>query len=269
MFYFGRQTIFKKICARYLSERNELAASLYQSGYYENSLNVYNDVYNYSGSFNALFGIISSEIKLKQYKTAFKTLNNEITKSVSTSYFYNLELLLGDLCSLTNQYSSADSIYSRIVILNPSVNISNICKTRKLFLKDSAKIQEYLAGSDFDKYKLLLKLNSDSLIYTSIPSLIYLSEKLDENYNSFIKLFKERFKVTDFAASYAAFRLSEYCEKKGDLRYAEIFAVESLNNNRSIEFNSSKYENLRRIKWFINNREKISGDFIWKHSENN
>ncbi len=110
------------------------------------------------------------------------------------------------------------------------------------------QIVKYLVGSDFDKYSILKLLNEKKVFDASIPIMIELSERLDENiltFNEFLTNLE-----LDFLSSNSAYLLSKYFMKNLEFRksinYAEI-SIQRCKNNFELSVLKS---HLKKVKTF-------------------
>ncbi|MCX6149763.1 MAG: hypothetical protein NTX22_04490 [Ignavibacteriales bacterium] len=264
LLYFGRKPIFKKVCARFLAEQMEIAGNKFNSGNFKEAKIKFKQLSEYSDSYGALVGYINCLSKLNEDKSALKTLQSNISKYDSTSYIYNLQLLLADQCVLNKKLEMADSIYSVLINENSSPRFLALTLTRKNLIKDSTIILSYLKGSNFDKFEILKQLNRDSIVFATIPLMINLSADLHQNYNSFIKLFESVDKANNFISSYGLRKLSGYAFNNLDFDGAKQFAVKALNYKEDLELNEVIKTELKRANWFYNFAPEVQTKFIWK-----
>ena len=164
-------------------------------------------------------------------------LFGRLNKFEGTSYYYNLEFLLADLYSKSDNYTKADSLYSSIAIKKPNRRLNYLANVRKNLIRNNL-IKEYLSGSDYDKYHILKSLNKYDINYWSIPILITLTKQLDENYDYFIDDLNINIRVSNYESSYAVLKLSY-----GDIQ-------DSLNSNYNYI-----WDNTAKVPYFINSSE--------------
>ncbi|HEX2867491.1 MAG TPA: hypothetical protein VHO03_10640 [Ignavibacteriales bacterium] len=264
IYYYGRKPIFKKVCARFLAENIDRAWNLYNSGKYQDSEVLFRRLLNYSESYQALLGYVTSLRKTDKTHEALKVLRENLDKYTKTSYYYNLELLTADLSALNKNYLAADSIYRRISLQRVSREFDYLSQIRMELVRDTSLIRKYLKGSDFDKYTILKAMNSDSISYSTIPVLIGLSEKLEESYPEFMKSWIGKLKVSSFPSSYAAFRLSDYALRNLAFQDSRVFLTSALSYKSDSDFSEVLRLQLKRINWFLNFGEMTLSGVKWQ-----
>lgn len=252
VYYYGRKPIFKRVCARYLAERIENAWALYNSGQYGESEEMFRNLLKYSESYQALIGYVNSLRKTEKAEQALKVLKYNLDKYANTSYYYNLELITADMLALNKDFNKADSVYLKLSGQNASRDYDYLSSLRRQLAADTSVLRRYLKGSDFDKYSILKVMNAGSVSYASVPVLIGLSEKLEENYEEFMKNWTERIKVTDFQSSYAAYKLSDYALRHLKFEDARRLIIDALSYKDDSEYREVLTNELRKINWFIN-----------------
>lgn len=259
-YYFGRKPIFRKICARYLAEKVDEGWQLYNSGSYTSSRDLFREILDKSDSYQALLGYVNSLRKLNENAAALSVIEKYINNFHGTSYFYNLELLRADLLVVNRKIRQAENLYAALIRQNASREYYNLASIRSKMSADSLRMENYLRGSDFDKYNILMELNSDSVNYASVPVMIGLSEKFSENYDSFMKNWKDRFRVYDFTSGYAAYRMAQYSVRNLEFQDARKFIIMALDFKNNIEFSEVLTAELKKINWFINFGAEILPD---------
>jgi hypothetical protein len=100
-------------------------------------------------------------------------------------------------------------------------------------------------------------MNSTGYKYNSFPVLINLAESFNEEYNVFLKLFKDNINVTDFPSSYAMFKLSNYMLNHLDFERAKEAASIALKYNADQNFELILQKNYSKINWFYENARRI------------
>ena len=139
---------------------------------------------------------------------------------------------LADLYVKNNENKNAENLYLELADLKPSTRFDMIVRIRLALLnKNESSLKKYLDGSDYDKYSILKNLNKNGNKYFSFPVMIELSERLEEDYQLFLKYFENRFQVNDFWSSYAMLKLSEYMCANLDFVNARKFSALSLRFN--------------------------------------
>ena len=256
--YFGGVTIFKKYCPRMAAFDVKKAWELYKNKNYSEALDLFKNVYSYSNSYQSLLGIISAYSAGKKYTLAAQYLNNQIVNFISSQYYYNLELILGDLLIRADQPVKAISLYDSLLVQNPRIDYTNEVLIRKSILEEGTdSLKEYFIKGQKQKYQKLLSLNSKGIRYFSIPTLINLSADDNSGLDNLITELKSNIKVQDFFSSYAALEISKYALRNLDFETAQYFAVRSLDFKKADNSNHMFIENLRMVNWFKNNHDQI------------
>lgn len=260
--YFGGTTIFKKFCPRVAAANVKKGWKLFQEKKIDDAIKLFQEVYSYSGSYQSLIGVIASLSEEKKYKEARKFLSEQLPAFRSSSYFFYIELLYGDLLIQNSDSSSAVSIYDSLLLQNPHVDYTNEVMIRKTILEegiDSLKI--YFDKSDQLKQQKLLNLNREEIKYFSIPTLIQYSERINQYTKELLNELKQKIRVTDKISSYAAMKISRLALKNSDYETAQYFAVLALNFKQDDNSTHRYIENLRVVNWFKNNAEDLEQTF--------
>ena len=255
-YYFGRKSIFQKVCPRAVSEFLGKGWEQFNNYNYKGARNTFSKVLQLTDSYSAFVGNIKSLEKQDSILEAVNFLSEKLEKYKNTSYYYNLELILADLFSNNGNYGKADSIYKKISEEFPNRRLYYLSLIR-IALIERGKVKDYLNGSNFDKYSILLDLNKNGYDYTSLPVIIDLSEALDENISLFKEKINKKFTVNDYNSSYAAYRLSGYLLKNNDFENAKRFAGLSLRYNNDKNFGTVLKENFDKADWFDNNADSL------------
>ncbi len=255
-YYYGRKSLFQKICPRAISE--QLNDGWEQLGDYDfiGAQFAFVSVLNKADNYAALMGLIRTYEKQDSLFEAVKLLKTKIEFYESTSYYYNLELTLADLFVKLGNFKSADSLYKVLIEQQPNRNLNYIANTRRELIKKEL-IKKYLEGSNYDKYYIVQKLNGKSYNYWSIPVMIYLSKLLDEDYDVFLERLDKKFNVNNYSSSYAGFLISKYMLANNDFVNARKMAGLSLRYNSDINFNIILQEQFSKTRWFLSNGDSL------------
>lgn len=261
--YFGGVSIFKKYCPRMAASDVKQAWNYYKNKKITDALNLFKKVYDYSSSYQSLLGIISAYSVDKKYTLAAEYLNSQIVNFKVSQYYYNLELILGDLLIQTNQPVKAISLYDSLLVQNPHIDFTNEVLIRKSILDEGVdSLKNYFNYNKKLKLQQLLYLNSKGIKYFSIPSLINLSAISNSDLDNLIAELKKNIKIQDFSSSYAAFEISKYALRNLDYEKAQYFAIRSLDFKKDDNSNYMFKENLRMVNWFKNNHDKIKITYL-------
>ncbi len=256
--FFGRKTIFKKHCVRYTAKKLKEAWKLFNNGKYKEAKSIFENIYEISESYSSLIGVINCYKKLEAHQTAHKILSDEIEKFQSSSYIFNLKLMLADLSAINKKYNKAEVLYSELLDEKPSENYYNITNARIELLKyDASKLSEYLQNNNVNRYKILSDLYHNNYNEKLLPMLMRLSILNDESYMKFIDNILQ-YSSKEKMDSYTAFELSQYLFDRNDYKLAEEYAKLAIAKNESFEKKSIYKENLNKIKWFVKNKSRYS-----------
>ena len=255
-YYFGRRSLFQKICPRAISE--QLNDGWEQLGDYDfiGAQLSFASVLSKTDNYAALMGLIRTYEKQDSLFEAVKLLKSKIEFYESTSYYYNLELTLADLFAKLDNFKSADSLYKVIIKQQPNTKLNYIANTRRELVKKGL-IKKYLKGSNYDKYYILQKLKGKSIKNWSIPIMIHLSKLLDEGYAVFLEKLDKKFRVNNYSSSYAAFLISRYMLANNDFVNAKKMAGLSLRYKSDKNFSIILKEQFNKTKWFLINGESL------------
>lgn len=255
-YYFGRRSLFQKICPRAISEQLDDGWEQLSEYDFIGAQLSFASVLIKTDNYAALMGLIRTYEKQDSPFEAVKLLKSKIEFYESTSYYYNLELALADLFAKLDNFKSADSLYKVIVKQQPNRRLNYIANTRKELVKKDL-IKKYLKGSNYDKYYILQKLKGKSIKYWSIPVMIYLSKLLDEGYDLFIEKLDKKFRVNNYSSSYAGFVISKYMLASNDFINAKKMAGLSLRYKSNINFNIILQEQFSKTRWFLSNGDSL------------
>lgn len=260
--YFGGTTIFKKFCPRVAAADVKKAWGLFNTKRMDEALELFQKVYSYSNSYQSLIGIITCYSKEKKYSKAEKFLNEQLVSFKKSQYFFYLELVLGDLSIERNKQSDAVAVYDSLLKQNPHIDYTNEVLIRKLILANGIdSLKSFFNKNDTLKYQKLLKLNEMGIKYFSIPSLLRLAERTNQNIMGLISEIQKKIQITDYVSSYAAMKISMVALKNLDYNTAQHFAVHSFDFKKDENSNHEFVENLRMINWFKNNADGIKEFF--------
>ena len=262
-YYFGRKSIFYKVCPRYVAHKLNEAWSLYSGKRYNDALGIFEDIFSLGKNYSALIGMADCESNLNNNNRAVSLLKENLPYYKNTAYYYSAEFSLGDILAKQKNYKAADSNYISLLKQNPNRRFYYLAQLRKNLFKDSL-ISIYLNGNEQDKFGILKKLNEKKYDYNSIPVFIDLSRSLNEKYDLFLKYFSNTIKVKDYSESYALYRLSIYMLENLDFQNAKKMAALSLRYDSDKNFNYILQTNFDKTDWFFNNGEKVLKQLTFK-----
>ena len=256
-YYFGRQTIFSKFCPRYIADRLEKGWTFYNQKNYPEAEKIFAQLNSVTNNYSALYGLINCKIKLKKETEALVLLKKEIPEFKNSSYYYGLELLLGDLLVRNGLYNDAKGHYFLLNSLDPDFHIDYLSKLRLNLAVNNILIQNYITGEDSIKYKILKKYNSDSYDYASIPVLIDLAVSLNIPYNDVLKLFDKTIDVNDVFSSYSSYYISEYMMQHLDYKRARKLSALALRYNSGDGMHLFLRSHFLKSEWIYYNSDRV------------
>ncbi len=255
-YYYGRRSLFQKICPRAISEQlNDGWEQLNEYDFSGAQLS-FASILSKTTNYAALMGLIRTYEKQDSLSEAVNLLKSKIEFYESTSYYYNLELTLADLFAKSDNFKSADSLYKVLIKQKPNRKLNYIANTRRELVKKDL-IKKYLKGSNYDKYYILQKLKGKSIKNWSIPIMIYLSKLLDEGYAVFLEKLDKKFRVNNYSSSYAAFLISKYMLANNDFINAKKMAGFSLRYKSDKNFSVILKEQFSKTRWFLSNGDSL------------
>ncbi len=254
--YFGGKTIFKKHCARTAAYKTKKAISIFNQGNSQEAEVLFNDVYNYSGSYSSLRGLSNSRIKQKKYDIAAKYLSEEAPKFFDSPYKFNLELILGDLYVLNDKYESAKAIYDSLLIQKPSMDYYNEAYVRTHLLKqDPVELKKFILANRKERFNILRSIIDKTVLYEVIPMILYYNSE-DAELKNLVLFLQKKLEVFDMISCYAVMRLSQAASRIGYYEIAKELAVKSLLFNDDEMFIHPLTENLKLVNWLSNFSEE-------------
>lgn len=258
-YYYGRKSIFYKICPRYAAKKINEAWKLYDQKRIENAKREFEELLNFSDNYSSFIGLAYCYEELGERQKAIDLLKDGAAKFQNTSYWYEMQFILADLFVKNSSFSTADSIYKILINLNPNRTLYSLAKLRTdlMAVMDSAVIK-YLMGKDEEKYLILKSLNEPVYNYNSFPYLSYLAGSVKLNYCEFLTNFSKPLAVNDYEACFGLYKLSLFMCEKMDFDRARKMAALSLRFNGDISFNSVLHSNFEKLDWFYKNKDKLT-----------
>ncbi len=263
-YYFGRKSIFYKVCPRYIASRLNEAWELYNKKRYAEARNIFENIFKLGKNYSALIGMAECESELGNNKKAINLLEKNLSFYKNSAYYYNIEFTLGDLQVKQNDLFGADTNYTALMNENPNRRYYYLTRLRKYLMKDSL-IKVYVNGNDFDKFQVIKKINTNKYDYNSIPVFINLARALNKDYKLFIKNFDKTIRIKDYSSSYAMYRLSIYMLENLDIQDARKMAALSLRYNSDKNFNYILQNNFDLTDWFFYNGETTLKQFHYRY----
>ncbi len=263
-YYFGRKSIFYKVCPRYVADRLDEAWELFGNKQYKDSEVLFNKILSLTNNYSALIGYANSLSEQKKNKEAIKFLEKNISDYLNTSFYYNIEFEIADLLSEEFCIEKADSIYSEIIDQNPNRRLTYLSKVRQYLGARDSLLTLYLKGNDADKYIILKQLSYEKYNFNVIPVLINLSRLQDEEYSLFLKQFDKTIHVTDFSSAYAMFKLSKYMIDNLDFNRGRKMAALAMRYKKNWNFSTLSRDNYKKAEWFYTNGDSILNKIEFK-----
>jgi len=254
--YFGYKPLINKICPRISARIEREGWELYQSKNYDAALNKFEFIFNATGSYSSLNGILLTEIQQEQYKKAFKMAEENLLVFNNTSYFYNLELRVADLSILNSDSLRAAEVIDNLLEQNPSINYYNEAVFRNLLLTKGLEYYANFLLGDYQKKILLLKdFSGENGFDSVVQEIIDYSRNIDEGIEAVENITSRYLPTLSREGIYTAYKLSEYFYSKGLLNEANKYSEFAYNENTYPEFESTISENYRLINWSLAHRK--------------
>jgi hypothetical protein len=256
-YYFGRKSIFFKVCPRYVTDQIKIGWQKFNDKNFSEARDIFKNSYDLSDDYSALHGYINSLSKLKEKADAIAFLENEIDKFLGTSSYYNLEFRLADLYAEEGNIAKADSMYLQIIKQNPGRNFYYMANTRMTLARDNSSLRLYLTGSEFTKYYILKRQYIKKNDYNLLPVMIDLSKALDEDYRLFRSHINNQYTDETYESSYAFYKLSNYMLENLDFTNARKMAALATRFKEDKNFLYLLEKNQYKILWLQNNHESL------------
>ena len=254
-YYFGRKSLISKVCPRYISSSLDEAWKFYSSKNYSGAEKIFNDILSKAENYGAVVGLSKIYEENDSLVKAINFLQVNLKTFTGTSNEYDIKFRLADLYIKNSETIKAEQLYNSILNTKPSRRLVLLADTRIALLQNGT-IQEYVDGSDFDKYILLKKLNENKYEYASVPVMIDLSALLEEDYHLFLDNFKDNFAVVDEISSYAVYKISVYMLRNFDYMNARKYAGLALRYKGNPNLTELYYEQFKKADWFVKNADR-------------
>ncbi len=254
-YYFGRNALIKRFCARATVKELKLAQSLFIEKDYDNSAELYHKIYNYSGTYSALVGFALSTKELSNVVDAISLVENELPKYEGTSYYYYLEFLLADFYALMNDDNNASYYYNQLIEQNPHKRYlrNAVFKKGLLAQGDSVRIK-YMNDEDFKESKIFESVVSSPSNH-SLQLITAFKDLDDEEYLIRKEVINEAIANKEYS-SYTYFKLSKYAYWFLDIEFSIKFAKLAL-IKADYKREAIIKEHISKIKWIRDNYLKI------------
>lgn len=257
-YFFGYKPLIKKVCPREVANGLNKAWNEYSDEKYFSAKEKFHDIYLYSNSYSALVGIIYCNTKLGMMEESKDLLEKSLRDYKGTSSYFGALLHFGDQLMLTDKIRKANSVYTVLANLKPTINYYNLAMVRKAMISINEKLgADYIKGSDFDKYSILKRINSNELFEPSIPIMVKLSQRLNESSDLFETYLNEKTNLDEKISSNTAFVLSKYFYNNYKFNKALHFAELSIEKCKESFRISILKAHKDKIEWVIKNKDKI------------
>lgn len=252
-YYYGRKSIFYKICPRYVGKQINKAWNLFDTNRFDEAKEIFEELIGFSDNYSPLIGLSYCYVEMKQVQKAIDLLEENIDRYKNTAYYYEIEFLLADLVTKNNQVFEGEPIYKSLIKQNPNRTLFSLSKLRIDLIDANTIITKYLNGQEHDKYEILKSLNSEKYNYNTFPYLASLAGSCGVEYENFLKVFSKVLEVGDYTSCYGIYKLSLYMCEKMDFNRARKMASLSRRFSEDASFNSILNSNFEKMNWLYKN----------------
>jgi hypothetical protein len=263
-YYFGRKSIFYKVCPRYTQDRIAEGWNYYNQKNYWRSKIIFGEILNITNDYSAIIGyaqclqkIDSAGLTTIQVESTENFLRGRLGQFKNSAYYYSMEMKLADMLCLNRKFAEADSIYKSVILQRPNQTYFYLANMRHNLIGRDTLIVPYLSGNDFDKYNILKEYISGQYDYSAIPVLIDLADRFEADYKLFMTTFVKNFDADDYSESYAMYKMSNYMLAHADFESARKIASLALRVKNDENFDAILKSNYYKINWFYNNYKSI------------
>lgn len=260
--YFSGVPVFKKYCPRSAANDIKKGWKFFNKKEYENSLLIFQDVYNYSNTYSSLSGYVNSLFKLNRIDDAEIILKKEISKFIDTPYFYHLELLLGDLYYLNSKKVNALALYDSLLTQNVHIEYNNQVMIRKSLIDNGNLLSQYLTAERKHKIEILKRLNEKETNYYTLPTLLSLCSK--EEIEIILNNFNYLKDAEDINESFAMYEISKKYVNIGKYELSKKYLISALKYKEDNFLEYALTEQLKLTNWIINFAKEVSSEFTYK-----
>lgn len=257
-YYFGRKSIFYKVCPRFIADRLGKAWLFYKQKKYYDAVELFNSVLEKGENYSALSGLSESLVKVNKLDSAKALLRDFLDKFENTAYYYNLEFRLADLYVESGDIKTADTLYEKLILQNPNTTLYYLSQLRKVLGERENLLSEYVSSEDSLKYSILKSLNKNKYCYSSFPVIVNLSRSLDEEYEEFVKQFDKKLIINDFFSAYGVYSLSQYMIENLNFTRARRMAALTLRYTKDENLNLLFNDNFKKMNWLYTNSNLIN-----------
>ena len=266
-YYFGRKSIFYKVCPRYVQDRIARGWDYFDHKNYWESKKIFSGILKITNDYSAIIGYSECLQKIDSTAGAVKFLYSQLEQFKNSAYYYSLEMKLGDMLSLDSNFAEASSMYHLLIAQYPNRVYYYLANLRLQMLVKDSLIINYLNGNDFDKYNILKEYISAKYDYSAFPVLIDLTNRFDGNYNLFMSVFGKNFDASDYSGCYALYKLSNYMLEHMDIERARKIAALAMRVKTNKNFDDILRSNYVKISWFYLNYKRLLSNVTIEYDE--
>ena len=248
-YFYGRKSIFYKICPRYVAKKNNEAWEYYNQKKFTDAKNIFAELLELSDNYSPFVGLAYCYAEENKLDKAIDLLHSNISKFENSAYQYELQFILADLMIKNHDLFTADSLYEKIIMENPNRVLYSLAVLRCDLIAADTIINQYLAGDENTKYVILQSLNTAEYNYNTFPYLASIANSLNINYENFLNNFDQKLEVKDYNACYGLYKLSLYMCEKMDFESARKLAALSARYAKDQSFNNVLESNLNKMNW--------------------
>jgi hypothetical protein len=249
-YYFGRKPLISKVCPRFVSSGLNKAWDYLLIKDYNKAEDIFKAILSRAENYSAVIGLSKIYEDTDSLTKAINFLQSFEKTFEGTSSEYDLKFRLAELYVKNLEFGKAKEIYYLLLNAKPTRRLELLANTRIALFNDGT-IENYVSGSDYDKYSILKELNSEAYNYSSIPLMIDLSTSLEEDYKMFLLNFENDLEVKDELSSYAVYKISEYMLKNFDYINARKMASFSLRYKGDANLLKLTEEHYKKTEWFF------------------
>ncbi|MGQ9644146.1 MAG: tetratricopeptide repeat protein, partial [Ignavibacterium sp.] len=255
-YYFGRASIFQKVCPRQIATELKNAEKLLSIKSYSEAEKIYKEILNTTTNYTAVTGLAYIYYENKHYKKALDLLNKQLNDFRGTPYFYNLKLSIGDFHLLVGDTNSALISYNDLISVNPHINLKSLTELR-LELYKNGYLKNYLTSTDSARFQILVNLNKQKPVLSSLIAMVNLAERLNIHPDIIIDSFNSPVNPTNEEEAYLVYQLSRFFLNKFDIMNARKLASLSLRKSFNSIYYISIKEHFEKCNWFIKNYDSL------------
>lgn len=255
-YYFGRKSIFSKVCPRYMAVQMETGANYYENGRYKEALLVFEKLEKLSSTYSALIGEANCLVKLKQSERAEKILIGKIGLFKNTAYYFNLELKLGDIFFINGKQAKSDSIYNVIKKQNVIDRLNAAINLRQELSAEN-RLRDFLTADEYTRFVILKRALLNKKTDIAAAGFAELSAYLKINTASTLTVLRNIFNDTTSqkTSPYTCLHVAKYCYENMDFETAIRIADIGLKNSKNSYDSGIINEFRKKIIWNKRNLE--------------